>query len=114
MDNAGMESLSPPAFMATPAACRVFVTSRIVRSTDVTPAARLRFDALARYLQETAEDDLADAGWNEPLGWLLRRVAIAVRGYPARGDRVRCGPSARRRGPGGPSARPRWPGRLAT
>lgn len=83
-----MESLSPPAFMATPAAGRVFVTSRIVRSTDVTPATRLRFDALARYLQEAAEDDLADAGWNEPSGWLLRRVAIAVRGYPARGDRV--------------------------
>jgi acyl-ACP thioesterase len=54
----------------------------------VTPAARLRFDALARYLQEAAEDDLADAGWDEPSGWLLRRVAIAARGYPARGDHV--------------------------
>ena len=83
-----MESLSLPAFVATPAAGRVFATSRIVRSTDVTPAARLRFDALARYLQEAAEDDLAGAGWDEPSGWLLRRIAIAVRGYPARGDHI--------------------------
>ena len=83
-----MESLSPPVFVATPAAGRVFATSRSVRSTDVTPATRLRFDALARYLQEAAEDDLADAGWDEPYGWLLRRVAIAVRGYPVRGDHV--------------------------
>jgi acyl-ACP thioesterase len=64
---------------------RVFTTARAVRGTDVTPAGRLRFDALARYLQDAAEDDLADAGWNEPYGWLLRRCAVAVREYPARG-----------------------------
>jgi acyl-ACP thioesterase len=66
----------------------VFASSRIVRSTDVTPAGRLRLDALARYLQEAAEDDLADAEWDEPYTWLARRVAVTVRGYPARRDRV--------------------------
>jgi acyl-ACP thioesterase len=66
----------------------VFTTAQAVRGTDVTPAGRLRFDALARYLQDAAEDDLADAGWDEPYGWLLRRCEVAVREYPAGGQQV--------------------------
>src|SRR5450755_590618 len=90
----GMESSIPeaaaaPAFTPDPAQGRVFTVSRAVRSTDVTPAGRLRLDALARYLQDAAEDDLADAGAAESYGWLLRRVALAIRGYPAYGDPVR-------------------------
>ncbi len=78
-----------PAFSPDPRGGRVFAAAaRIVRSTDVTPAGRLRFDALARYLQQAAEDDLAEAGWAEPYAWLVRRVAIDVRGYPAHRDRV--------------------------
>jgi acyl-ACP thioesterase len=76
------------AFLARPAAGRVFSTCRVVRNTDVTPAGRLRFDALARYLQEAAEDDLIDAGWREPQVWLLRKTAVAVRGLPRRGEQV--------------------------
>jgi acyl-ACP thioesterase len=68
---------------------RVFAASRVVRSTDVTPAGRLRLDALARYLQDAAEDDLADSGWDEPTDWLLRRVTVAVRRYPARREVLR-------------------------
>ena len=79
-----MDSASPPAFAASPAAGRVFAVSRVVRSTDVTPAGRLRFDALARYLQDAAEDDLAASGWDEPSDWLLRRVTVAGRRYPGR------------------------------
>lgn len=77
-----------PAFTADPADGRVFRTRRVVRSVDVTPAGRLRFDALARYLQQAAEDDLADADWAEPYTWLVRRTSVAVRGYPAHHDRV--------------------------
>jgi acyl-ACP thioesterase len=54
------------AFAPHPASGRVFTVSRVVRSTDVTPDGRLRLDALARYLQEAAEDDVADAGLAEP------------------------------------------------
>ena len=54
----------------------------------MTPGGRLRFDALDRYLQQAAEDDLADARWAEPYTWLVRRTAVAVRGYPAHGERV--------------------------
>lgn len=77
-----------PAFTADPAEGRVFRASRVVRSVDVTPAGRLRFDALARYLQQAAEDDLYDAAWSEPYTWLVRRTSVLVRGYPAHRDRV--------------------------
>jgi acyl-CoA thioesterase FadM len=43
---------------------------------------------VARYLQEAAEDDITDAGWAPPYGWLLRRCEIAVRDYPSRGEAV--------------------------
>ncbi|HUL25351.1 MAG TPA: hypothetical protein VLW44_06235 [Streptosporangiaceae bacterium] len=72
-------------FAPDPAHGRVFTTARVVRGTDVTPSGRLRLDALARYLQDAAEDDLADAGWDQPYGWLLRRCEVAIRGHPGSG-----------------------------
>jgi acyl-ACP thioesterase len=83
---AGRELSEAPAFAPYPPSGRVFTVSRAVRSTDVTPDGRLRFDALARYLQEAAEDDVADAGLAQPCVWLGRRVAVAVRGYPVQGQ----------------------------
>ena len=78
----------PPAFVPGPASGRVFQTRRIVRSTDVTPPGRLRLDALARYLQTAAEDDLADSGLTEPVVWLLRRCELFISSLPAMGDRL--------------------------
>jgi acyl-ACP thioesterase len=75
-----------PDFAPHPPRGRVFTAARVVRSADVAPDGRLRLDALARYLQEAAEDDLADAGWRAPYDWLVRRVAVAIRGYPVRGE----------------------------
>ena len=75
-------------FAADPAEGRLFATSRLVRGTDVTPGGRLRFDAFARYLQEAAEDDVADTGWRAPYDWRLRRCAVAIHGYPGYGDQV--------------------------
>jgi acyl-ACP thioesterase len=75
-----------PAFVPDPAHGRVFTVSRAVRSSEVTPGGRLRLDALARYLQDAAEDDLADSGWREPCAWLVRRVSVVIGGYPAHGD----------------------------
>lgn len=80
---------SVPQFVPPPERGRVFAAARIVRVTDATPSGRLRFDAFARYLQEVAEDDVADAGWDAPYTWLLRRCVIVVRAYPRSGDRVR-------------------------
>ncbi len=66
------------AFVPDPVSGRIFATSRLVRMTDVTPSGRLRLDAIARYLQEAAEDDVTDSGWDEPCDWLLRR-AVTLR-----------------------------------
>ncbi len=77
-----------PGFRADPARGRVFTTVREVRSTDVIPAGRLRLDALARYLQAAAEDDVSDTGQDGSYVWLLRRVTLAIRGYPAHRERI--------------------------
>ena len=77
-----------PGFRADPAQGRVFTTRREVRSTDVIPEGRLRLDALARYLQAAAEDDVSDAGRDGSYVWLLRRMALAIRGYPAHRERI--------------------------
>lgn len=80
--------LSLPAFRPDPAAGRVYATRRIVRSTDVVPAGRLRLDALARYLQTAAEEDVADAGLAEPVVWLVRRCELRIRALPSMSERL--------------------------
>jgi acyl-ACP thioesterase len=77
-----------PAFPAEPASGRVYAGRRIVRSTDVTVTGRLRLDALARYLQTVAEDDVADAGFGAPVVWLVRRCVVTIGGLPAMGERI--------------------------
>ena len=75
-------------FAPEPPAGRVFEGTRAVRSTDVTPGGRYRFDALARALQDVAEDDVAEAGWQAPYGWLLRRIAVTGPGFPRLGEHL--------------------------
>jgi acyl-ACP thioesterase len=76
-------------FRPEPAGGRVYTARRIVRSTDVVPSGRLRLDALARYLQIAAEDDLSDSGLSEPVVWLIRRCELRIRALPAMGERLR-------------------------
>jgi acyl-ACP thioesterase len=85
--NAVMDS-TLPAFRTEPEAGRVYAARRIVRSTDVTPSGRLRLDALARYLQTVAEEDVADSGLAEPVVWLVRRCEVQIAALPAMGERV--------------------------
>ena len=75
-------------FRPQPASGRVYTARRIVRSTDVVPSGRLRLDALARYLQTAAEDDLADSGLTEPVVWLVRRCELRIRALPVMGERL--------------------------
>lgn len=77
-----------PAFMAEPAHGRIYSGRRIVRSTDVTVGGRLRLDALARYLQTVAEEDLAGSGLLSPAVWLVRRCAVTIRRLPLMGEPV--------------------------
>jgi acyl-ACP thioesterase len=94
-------------FLPPPQTGRVFTAGYPIRRTDVTPAGRLRLDALARYLQDAAEDDVADSGLRESCDWLVRRSALAVRGYPRRGQRLRLATFCSATGP-------RWAERTTT
>jgi acyl-ACP thioesterase len=75
-------------FLPLPGNGRAFTAEVQVRLGDSTPAGRARFDAMARYLQDVAEDDANDAGWPKSIGWLLRRCAFNVRQFPGLGERL--------------------------
>lgn len=62
-----------------PPSGRVVTRTRTVRLGDVDDRARLRLDATARYLQDVATDDTADAQLDDAFGWVVRRTLIDVR-----------------------------------
>ncbi len=53
----------------------------------MTPAGRLRLDAIARYLANVATDDVADAGLDGEV-WLVRRTEVHVPSVPTLGEQV--------------------------
>ena len=58
---------------------RTFAERRRVRLTDMAPGGRTRFDAVARYLQEVAIDDVQETGWGTPEHlWFVRRMRFQV------------------------------------
>jgi len=67
-------------FVDCPPGGRQIVRSRRVRLGDVTASGRIRLDALARYLQDIAADDVDDAGIVG--AWVLRRTALRVGDLP--------------------------------
>ena len=60
---------------------------RRVRLGDASPGGRLRFDALVRYLQDVANDDTREAGFDDVMGWVVRRTAIEVHRFPCTSSR---------------------------
>jgi acyl-ACP thioesterase len=58
---------------------RRFSADRPIRLADADAAGRLRHDAIARYLQDVAADDVLDAGWapDEHI-WVVRRTVLDV------------------------------------
>jgi acyl-ACP thioesterase len=58
---------------------RTFSARRRVRLADVDPDGRVRLDALARFLQDVAIDDVQETGWGTPSHlWFVRRIRIDV------------------------------------
>ena len=58
---------------------RRFASRRPIRLSDTDAGGRLRLDAVARYLQDVASDDWADAGFGESEGaWVVRRTELSV------------------------------------
>ena len=64
--------------VAVPTSGRVYRAARSVRLGDVRPSGRLRLDALSRYLQDLANDDANDAGLENAMGWVVRRVVFEL------------------------------------
>lgn len=68
---------------------RVFSAVRRVRLGDVTPNGRARLDAVARWLQDVANDDSRDAEWSDPHWWVVRRTVIDVERFPTYLEEIR-------------------------
>jgi acyl-ACP thioesterase len=69
-----VESLVPP-----PPSGRTFRVGYRIRLSDADVSGRLRLDAVARYLQDAAIDDVAETDWGAPEHlWVLRAVRIDV------------------------------------
>lgn len=62
---------------------RRFTRRRRVRLGDATPAGRMRLDAMARFLQDIANDDARDGDWSDPHWWVVRRTVIDVARFPS-------------------------------
>ena len=76
-------------FLPLPEQGRRFATHRRVRLGDVNRANRLRLDAVARYLQDVASDDVDDVAESRIDGaWVLRRTALALGRSPRYGEDV--------------------------
>jgi acyl-ACP thioesterase len=59
---------------------RTYGARRRVRLADLDAAGRVRLDAVARFLQDVAIDDVQETGWGVPGHlWFVRRIRIEVR-----------------------------------
>jgi len=77
---------APSELVPVPEQGRTFTRERRVRLGDVMPSGRLRLDAIARYLQDVAGDDVDDVGVPGP--WVLRRLAVTLERAPRFNDHV--------------------------
>ena len=75
-------------FLPPPERGRRFVRQRRVRLGDVNLANRLRLDAVARYLQDVAGDDVDDLDVNLDGAWVTRRTGLLVTRFPRYGESV--------------------------
>ncbi len=79
---------APPLLAPVPGSGRTYTASRRVRWGDVDRRRRLRLDAVARYLQDVANDDTRDLGHDHMAPWVVRRTTIIVEAPPALGEVV--------------------------
>ena len=58
---------------------RTYSSSRRIRLSDMDAGGRLRLDAVARFLQDAAIDDVQETGWGMPDHlWFVRRIRVDV------------------------------------
>jgi acyl-ACP thioesterase len=61
---------------------RIFPGEARGRLGDVTASGRVRVDTLARWLQDVAYDDVAEAGLADAGSWVVRRTRVVVTQFP--------------------------------
>jgi acyl-ACP thioesterase len=71
-----------------PAEGRRYSATSTVRLGDVDQRGQLRFDGLARRLQDVANDDAVDSGLVNAVWWVVRRTLVAVRQVPVFGEQL--------------------------
>ena len=58
---------------------RTFTGRRRIRLADMDEHGRLRLDAVARFLQDVAIEDVSETGWGTPKHlWFIRRIRLEV------------------------------------
>jgi acyl-ACP thioesterase len=66
-------------FVSRPTSGRSVAVERTVRLADMDAQGRLRLDAVARYLQDAAIEDVLETGWGMPDHlWFIRRMELEV------------------------------------
>lgn len=61
---------------------RRFTSSRRVHLGDASTRGRIRLDAIARFVQDVAADDAAEAHLPDNHGWVVRRLEMTIRRRP--------------------------------
>src|SRR6478736_2948465 len=62
-----------------PGSGRVYASHRRVRLSEMDAAGRVRLDAIARFLQDAAIDDVEETGWGIPEHlWVIRKIRVDV------------------------------------
>jgi acyl-ACP thioesterase len=65
--------------LTRPTEARSYVSRRRVRLSDMDAAGRVRLDAVARFLQDAAIEDVEETGWGIPDHlWVIRKIRVDV------------------------------------
>jgi acyl-ACP thioesterase len=71
-----------------PSRGRVFAEQRRVGPGDTTLDGRARLDAIVDWLQDVAFGDVIDAGLQDAVLWVVRRVRLEIERFPRLGERI--------------------------
>jgi len=74
--------------VAPPASGRAYEIEMRPGIADATAEGRCRLDAIARWLQDVAYEDLVDAGFEGRGAWIVRRTRIRAEAFPRFGEEL--------------------------
>ena len=97
---------------------RAFAHTRLVGPRETGVDGRARLDAIVDWLQVVAFADVIDAGLQDAVLWVVRRVTLAIERFPRLGETIevrrraarslRAGPSGGRASPASRRSRCGW------